>query len=386
MDFELNKLFFALVRAGVSGNALSEEERGLYGEEQLSSLLSMGKSHDIEHLVLVGLKNSGLLVGEAAKFENLILKTAFRYERLDFEFKKLCGVLEDAKIPFLPLKGSVLRRFYPEPWMRTSCDIDVLVHPEDTEKAVSVLKEKLNYTYSGTGSHDVSLFTPGGLNIELHYELVEDSISQASAAVLKNVWEFSNPVSGSEFHFEMPDELFYFYHIAHMAKHFANGGCGVRPFIDIWVLNNSVEFDGEKRTRLLKKGELFAFEAHASELSRVWLESAEYSETAKNMERYILRGGVYGSAENRITVQQQKKGGKLKFALSRIFIPYETIKFYYPILQKHRVLTPVFEVVRWFKLLFCGGAKRSLDELKYNSVLSDEKAQNAQKLLKDLGL
>ncbi len=386
MDGDMIKLFFALIRSGVCGEALSEDERALYSEECLSSLLSMGKSHDVDHLIALGLKNSGLLSGEAARLENLILKTAFRFERLDFEYKKLCETLEKAKIPFLPLKGSVLRGFYPEPWMRTSCDIDVLVHTEDTDRAVEILKENLGYRYEGTGSHDISLFTPGGLNVELHYELVEDSISEGSAAVLKNAWELSHKKDGFLYHFEMPDELFYFYHLAHMAKHFANGGCGIRPFIDIWILNHRVDFDEAARAALLTKGGLSDFSKQASLLSEVWLGNADYTPTAKSVENYILRGGVYGSAENRITVQQQKKGGKLKFALSRIFIPYETIKFYYPVLQKHRALTPVFEVVRWFKLLFCGGARRSVNELKFNSSLSEEQAEDARGLLNELGL
>lgn len=386
MDCDMIKLFFALIRAGVCGGALSEDERALYGEECLSSLLSMGKSHDVDHLIALGLKNSGLLEGEAARLESLILKTAFRFEKLDYEYKRLCAVLEDAKIPFIPLKGSVLRSFYPEPWMRTSCDVDVLVHPEDTDRAVEIFKEKLNYRYEGTGSHDISLFTPGGLNVELHYELVEDSISEGSAAVLKNAWELSHKKAGFSYFFEMPDELFYFYHIAHMAKHFANGGCGIRPFIDIWVLNHRVDFDEDARAALLIKGGLSDFSKQASLLSEVWLGGADYTPTAKSVENYILRGGVYGSAENRITVQQQKKGGRLKFALSRIFIPYETIKFHYPVLQKHRALTPVFEVVRWFKLLFCGGARRSVNELKFNSSLSEEQAEDARVLLDELGL
>lgn len=386
MNENMIKIFFALLRSGVLGGELSDEEKGLFKEAYISDFLSLGKSHDIDHLIVLGLKNNSLLPGENKRLENLILKTAFRFEKLDYEYKKLCKALEEAKIPFMPLKGSALRRFYPEPWMRTSCDIDILVHPNDTDRAVSVLTEGLKYSYSGKGSHDISLFTTGGLNVELHYELVEDSISEKSASVLKNVWELSDTVSGSEFKYEMPDELFYFYHIAHMAKHFANGGCGIRPFIDIWVLNHRTDFDAEKRTHLLEEGGLLKFSTQATVLSEVWLGGAEYTSTAKNTESYILRGGVYGSAENRITVQQQKKGGRLKFALSRIFIPYETIKFYYPVLQKHRILTPLFEVVRWFKLLFCGGAKRSVNELKYNSSLSDEKANAARELLDELGI
>ena len=49
-------------------------------------------------------------------------------QKTSFKIKKV-------QIPFLPLKGSVIRQYYPEPWMRTSCDIDILV---DFEKDAHV--------------------------------------------------------------------------------------------------------------------------------------------------------------------------------------------------------------------------------------------------------
>ena len=54
----------------------------------------------------------------------------------------------------------------------------------------------------------------------------------------------------------MTDEMFYFYHIAHMAKHFEEGGCGIRPFIDLWTLDNIKDVDHDKRDELLSRGNL----------------------------------------------------------------------------------------------------------------------------------
>ncbi|MBO4954226.1 MAG: nucleotidyltransferase family protein, partial [Clostridia bacterium] len=36
-------------------------------------------------------------------------------------------------IDFMPLKGAVIRQYYPEPWMRTSCDIDIHVKKDRLE-------------------------------------------------------------------------------------------------------------------------------------------------------------------------------------------------------------------------------------------------------------
>lgn len=118
----------------------------------------------------------------------------------------------------------------------------------------------------------------------------------------------------------------------------------IRPFIDLLILDGIQGADIEKRDKLLWHGNLLKFANVARKLSRIWFSNEPYDFISQQMEDYILRGGVYGNNENRITVQQQKKGGRIKYALLKIFIPYDVIKFHYPILQKHRCLTPFMEV------------------------------------------
>lgn len=230
------------------------------------------------------------------------------------------------------------------------------------------------------------MFSSTNIHVELHYDLVEEGRANASSNILKNVWNVSDVRDGFYFQHEMPDEYYYFYHIAHMAKHFENGGCGIRPFIDLWILDALETCDRSKRDNLLSDGKLLKFTKVARKLSRVWFEGEDYDQISKQMEDYILQGGVYGNNENRITVQQQKKGGRFKYAISKIFLPYNIIKFHYPILQKYRFLTPIMEFRRWCKLIFCGHAKRTFNELKYNSSISDDKAANTQNFLKNIGL
>lgn len=386
MDQRTIQILFALLRSSICGTKLTEEERNNYSPDLLQDLLKISSKHDVVHLLVFGLKQNELISKENSDIEKCILKAVYRYERLRYEYENLCEALEKAQIPFLPLKGSVIRKYYPEAWMRTSCDIDVLVHERDSEKTKSVLVDGYGYVYHGKGSHDISLFAPTNTHIELHYDLVEDGIANESSAVLKNVWDMAVIRDGYAFLHEMPDEYYYFYHIAHMAKHFENGGCGIRPFIDILILDNVQDADIEKRNKLLQQGNLLKFANVARKLSRIWFSNEPYDYISQQMEDYILRGGVYGNNENRITVQQQKKGGRIKYALSKIFIPYDVIKFHYPILQKHRWLTPFMEVRRWFKLIFCGHAKRTINELKYNQTISADKADVTKNFLEDIGL
>lgn len=386
MNTETSKMMFALLRSAVCGDLLSAEEISKYSPDMLPEIALLAKKHDIIHLIVFALKKNGLLDESGKELEKNMLIAVYRCERLEYELKKLSGILEQAQIPFIPLKGSVLRQFYIEPWMRTSCDIDVLVHEDDLQKAVSYLSDNLGYKRKSQNSHDISMFTEGGVHVEVHYDLLEDGKVNSAAAVLQNVWNVSKKCAGCNYRYEMPDEMFYFYHIAHMAKHFENGGCGIRPFLDIWVLNHRIDFDKKRREKLLSDGGLTVFANQAELLAEIWFGNAGYTKTTKQMEDYILRGGVYGTNTNRIAVQQQKNGGKVKYALSKIFIPYEEIKFHYPILQKHKWLTPIMEVRRWGKLIFCGHLKRTAKELKYNNTVSEDVASEMRAMLKDIGL
>ena len=389
MTQNLIAVMFSLLRYEIGqGDALGEEERA-FCSEQMELLYKLSKKHDIAHLIGDALSKQKLLESGdewAQKFQKERLLALYRYEQLNFALGEICQTLEAAEIPFLPLKGSVIRPYYPEPWMRTSCDIDVLVHEEDLDRAVAALTEGMNYRSGVKGSHDIPLFSPGGMHIELHYVLVEDDVANQANATLSNVWQYTCEKEGYTYHMVMSDEMFYFYHIAHMAKHFEYGGCGIRSFLDLWILEQKIVYDTEKRDELLKKGDLFTFAMASEMLSKVWFGDGMDTEVTQSMEKYILHGGVYGTMDNKVAVQQKRKGGKVKYLFSRVFLPYNSIKFHYPILEKHRWLMPFMQVRRWFKLIFLGGLKRSVNEISINATLSKEQQDSTQQLLKQLGL
>lgn len=373
-----------LISYEVCGKEIDKSQYTLTDEE-LVKLYKLSKSHDLAHLVGDALiKNNLIGDGEIkAKFQNQMMLAVYRYEKINYELGRLRKVLNEAKIPFIPLKGSVLRKYYPEPWMRTSCDIDVLVHESDLERAVSALTSAAGYKADSKGSHDVGMFSDSGVHVELHYSLIEDKIVGSVADILQSAWKNASQVSDtSEYAFE--DDVFYFYHIAHMAKHFVNGGCGIRPFLDIWVLNHRVSFDREKRDALLAKGGLFTFAEQAEALSEAWFGNGEHTDITRRMQDYLLRGGAYGTTANRVSVQQIRKGGKLRYAFSRIWLPYDVLKFHYPSLEGKRWLLPIFEVRRWFKLIFCGGFQRSVNELKLNSSTTSEVQTETKEMLHQL--
>ena len=391
MKDQVNRILFALLREEICGIAPEAEVPAEINAEMLRELYVYAKHHDLAHLVADALAKHQLLPPEdemTSKFEKQHMMAIFRYQRLNYQLEAVSAALEEAEIPFLPLKGSVIRTLYPEPWMRTSCDIDVLVHEEDLERAIKLLTDKLEYKNEGRGSHDVSLRSAGGVHVELHYSLLEDDRANNAKAFLENVWSYAYPAEGKHCQMLLRDEFFYFYHVAHMAKHIEVGGCGIRPFLDLWLLDRQVEHDEEKRNALLEDAKLLTFAEASRALAKRWMMGQELDceDVTKELERYILGGGVYGTTENRVAVQQKRKGGRLGYALSRIFMPYDSLKLQYPILEKHKWLTPFYHLKRWFGILKNGRFKASVKELELTRTAKKEDTDRAARLLETLGL
>ena len=387
MYIENISLLFSLIRSVTQNERLNDEEITiLKSEEKQQEILEISKKHDLSHFIILGLTKNNISFKDKEELNKIPMTAIYRYQMINCELIRVSDELEKTKIDFIPLKGSVIRKFYPQPWMRTSCDIDILVKKEELESAITCLTNELGYSEKQKGDHDVALTSKSGVNIELHFKLPEESITKASYEILDNVWNDVHKKEGYSHFFEMSDELFYFHHIAHMAKHFEKGGCGIRPFIDLWILDNIKDIDVLKREELLKRGNLYIFLKRCQELSKVWFEGEKHTDLTLKMQEFIVSGGAYGNFENKIIAQQQKKGGKLNYILSKVFIPYDTISRYYPILKKYPVLTPFMHMRRCFKLIFKGIPDETKSEIKYSQNISNEEANEMAILLEDLGI
>ena len=381
------KLLFSLLRIAVCQWAGDETVYTACTSDALERAYALAVKYDLAHLLGIALKKLGLgNLPMAQNAEKLQMVATYRYVQLSHEQEQVTKTLEEGEIPFIPLKGAVLRDYYPESWMRTSCDVDVLVHEEDLESAVQLLQTRLQYTFKEKTAHDVTLVSPGGVHLELHYTVLEKTELAMLPRVMESIWEESCPVPGKQYHMMLSDAMFYCYHIAHIAKHFEIGGCGVRPLLDTWILCHKVEFDRQLREELLQKGGILAFANAAEKLSEVWFSGVLADSVSKQMESYIFHGGLYGGVENRIAIShvQNKKG--MAYVLSRLFLPYDSMKIQFPILEKQKWLLPFCYVLRWGKRLFDGGLRRGSKELKVNATLLEERVLTTKELLEYLGL
>ena len=379
------KIMFALFRYEFFKTELSAEVRSAITNESLPALFALSKRYDMAHLIAMALDDNGLLEKEdaiGARFVRERQLAIMRYEQIQYEYEQICELLEEEKIAYAPLKGAVLRGYYPEPWMRTSCDIDVLVHEEELDKAAAKLVEKLGYTCEWKRSvNELSLHSPGGVHLELHYDLTEEG--RFGKEILSNIWKYTEQKEGSVCA-SLTEPVFYFYHIVHMMKHFKSGGCGVRPFLDLRILDG-IPHDDEARRALLEQGGVLAFAKVVEKLSRVWFLGEEHDEMSARVEEFLLQAGMYGDFENRKAVEKESVGGKKKYLLSRVFLPNKLLKKKYPQVAKSPWKAPFYQLVRWWSLLVNRKVRdRTAKEIRAVSNKKKARQKEVYRLMQDL--
>ncbi len=354
---------------------------------EFKAVFKLAAKHDLRHLVYHVAEQNGVLPlptddAERAFMEQAaaaLLTAQYRYVKLEAELEHIGEVLEREGIPYIPLKGAVMRVLYPEPWMRTSCDIDVLIHEEDLDRAANALVAE-GFTTDGVRNyHDMSLYCDG-VHLELHHNVLERV--PAMDAVLTTIWDHT--VSKGCYHLEKP-AFFLFHHIAHMAHHFLGGGCGIRTVMDLWLLLQSGGCSSKEVLAFCESGGLMTFAEQMCALAAVWFGDVEHTDVTRRAEQFVLCGGAYGSREQGSAAAAVRHGAA-GAAWRKIFMPFDDLKQLYPALDGKPFLTPYYQLCRIATRLKQGRGAGAIERLRAVSEQSDEAVRETRELLSDLGL
>lgn len=383
------ELLFACVRYAVCGLEMRDEEKKAAEPQALQALYELSARHDMAHIAGSALQKNGLLPDGALgqMFRHQKDLAVYRYLQQSAALEEICAALEEAGIAHVPLKGSVIRDYYPEPWMRTSCDIDILVHEEDIQRAIKLLAECLNYKIAyDPDFHDASLYSPAGVHLELHFHIREGA--HALDSVLMQVWEYAQSTKGHVFRHELAAEFSIFYHLAHMSYHFTHGGCGLRFFLDCYLLKNILPYSQEKLSDLLGQGGIAKFAGMVFSYSETWFSpyDSEVSASDPFIYDYVINSGIYGTRENSICAQQAHGKSAAQNILRRIWVPYETLQGYYGVRSGKKFLIPFYQAKRWYRFLFKKKKlKQGVTEVVQNLSVSADKRAAVKRIFDDLG-
>lgn len=333
----------ALAKSEITGEKI---DISFNADARFDNIIKAARLHEMAHLAAAAMIKNNLLTDEKniKTAERLVYEASYRDVKNNNTYELAVKALSEAKIPFVPLKGVLIKPFYPESWMRTSCDVDILVHKSDFEKSVKLF-ENMGFTIDGDlNFHDASMLFDDS-NLELHFSICENM--RNIDAVLKKVWE--NTVNAGDYKYLQTNEYFMFHHIAHMTYHFLAGGCGIRPFLDLWILRQKLSYDEEKVIEFCKIAKIYDFYKAVLMLTDVWFEGKEHTDLTKQMEKYLLAGGAYGYFPNNAAAYTVMHGGKVRYVLSIAFPKYVNMKALYPTLNHFPYLLPYFYVYRVFQ-------------------------------------
>lgn len=385
---KITKILMNLIKCSIHKENIDVQQYCALSQEEKEQLFQLCSKHSISVIVGDVLGKSKMIekTPDVKKLINESFMSVYRYEQSQTEIKKITHVLTELKIPYILLKGSRVRKYYPEPWLRTSCDIDILIHEEDLDLAINGLVEKCSYKKQERNYHDVPLVSPNNILLELHFNIKEnmDNLDK----VLIKVWDYSSPVGKDNcLEYEQSNEFFFFHLLAHTAYHFQHGGCGIRSILDLYLIHHQMPYNDEKLKILCREAKIETFYEYVIQLSEVWFGESSHTPVTSAMEEYILHGGTYGTKDNSIAMDQTRQnGGHARYIRGRIFMPYKALKMKYPILKKHKYLTPVYQVVRWEKMLSSGKFKKYIAELHLSKHINQEQLDSAEKLLEALKL
>ena len=375
---EVSQAFISIIKSAINETKLPKSVREKLTDEFLVDLFRLSDFHDLAHIVSFVLNKEGITTPEAFKKKENLAK--YRFGIHDYETERIKSVFEEEKVPYVILKGATIRKVYANPYLRPSGDIDVLVKKEDLKRVNEILIKQFGAKLIEEQQHDNLYRTENDVNIELHFSLGHN---EEAKKLLKLTWATSEKTFG-EYGLKMPDKLLSVYLIFHMANHFKGGGCGVKSFIDLHLLNRHSGFSAQTGKELLEEIGLEKFADYSYALANYWFNDGKQSAILTDMERFVISGGVYGTLKQKTKVESAKTDSD--YYKRRIFLSFDEMKSRNRKLEKYPFLFPYYTLKRWCALL-SGKKRRAIkQEIGYKKNFTDEKLQQTDALFKELGL
>ena len=296
-----------------------------------------------------------------SKLEQDYLLNVRKAVSFEEERKALYAYLNEQGIDYLPLKGIIIKDYYPDQFSREFADNDILFD-EKKDKLVKEFFVKRDYEVEAfrKSNHDVFQKKPF-FNFEMHRALFGETGDNGLIIKYFNSYLNKSLIKENKEHY-LSDEDFYIYFTAHSYKHYHGSGCGIRTLIDYYLYVKKSNLDFDYINKELEKLNLVDFSNQIKTISQKVFDDEPLSEEEEQVLLYIASSGTYGTLDHSVAKGVKAKG-KFGYFMSRIFPPYCFYKYAYPWAYYCPILIPFAWLARFLRVLF-KNPKKAKNELK----------------------
>ena len=341
-------------------------------------------------------------------FRKAVIQEGYFAVNRTYLFKELVTYMENKKIPFICMKGSVFKNLYDIPEIRSMGDIDIIVRQEDKEKVNDIFVDDMKFT-KFVDNHSVWTYYLNNIEYEVHNHMFYEDLTNDFDYIGFFDHIFEHCKHGTVFDTEsnylyVPEDNWHFlYLMTHTAKHIINNGSGFRAYIDMVMMAQKCNIDWDWVAEELKKMQLLNFTETCFALCEKWfnvkmplkhkeLDDAFFNEITEK----TFNDGVFGlenkeneGAHSAKEITRDRKGywfTAIRLTLKILFPPYNDMILapWYSWLKGKPWLLPIAWVYKWF---YCATHKLgySLKRLAEPFKIR-EKIEKRENYIKDWGL
>lgn len=313
---------------------------------------------------------------------------ALTYYQNQYFTELVCGIIEEAGLPYALIKGTLLSELYPKPECRRFGDVDILINEKQAfAKASSLFEEHGFRRRPSNGDHHHEYIIERGNRtylIELHQNLIS---SQENPELNDKIGKLYNSLSLDKV---LPTTLDALYLILHMLQHFLDAGFGIKLLCD-WVLyleKKKDEIDSDKLKSLLCNLGIFTFAENITIFCIEYLGLRTYPDCFTNkiasdkvkealeaLSEDLFSGGEYGKNDSSRMIIM-----KGQFHLKDYFLElHRQTKKNYPKLWKTILLLPFLWFFSGIRFLY---NNKRVRHTSMRTIL--ETTKKRQRLLEDM--
>lgn len=346
-DYKQNAYYLIYLIRCVLNNRVPAQEK--LDKMNLSQLFEVAQRHTLTAICAYALESAGIFDKAFTEAKNKAIRKNII---LDAEREKVFAEFEKAGIWYMPLKGIILKDYYPKIGMRQMADNDFLIDKNFQSEIKDIMIScGFKTEQFDKSKHDVYFKEPV-CNFQMHISLFEIDSKETFYNYFKDIDKRLISVDDYSFAKSFTNEDFYLYVKAHEYKHYSSSGTGLRNLVDTYIYINKFgnALDWKYLNTELTKLDICDYEKNSRKLAMLLFSGQQLNDNEKEMLDYYIFSGTYGNVENNVNNKISKhNGNKLKYIVNRTILPISLVRKSYPMFYKYKILLPFLPFYRLIK-------------------------------------